>query len=214
VSLYVPAAFSEGDGAAVARLIDEHPFATLVTPVGGEVRVSHVPLLRVADATPNGTLIGHLARANPHWREAAGLPSIAVFHGPHAYVSPSWYEHPEAMVPTWNYATVHAHGIVEVVDDADEVLAMFDAMARRFEGAGTPLPRGRADGRKPDAMAGGIVAIRMRIARLDGKFKLSQNRTAADRRRVIDALARGPHPDAVATAAWMSAYAAPPADDR
>lgn len=212
LSLYTPQAFAVPDRALLSRLIHDHPFATLVTPGVPEPHVSHVPLLLLADCEPHGTLIGHFARANPHWRHVSGVESIAIFHGPHAYVSPSWYGEPEKMVPTWNYATAHAHGAIEVVTDAVAAQRILDALVRRFEdGRESPWRFAMAE-RERDALLSGIVAFRLRVRRLEGKFKLSQNRTPADRRRVIAALAQQDHPDAQATAAWMRNFA-PPGED-
>ena len=97
--------------------------------------ISHVPLLLVPGCEPHGTLLGHVARANPHWEALRGVESIAVFHGPHAYVSPSWYTEPAAAVPTWNYAAIHAHGVAELIEDEAETRAVLDALVHRFEGS-------------------------------------------------------------------------------
>ena len=111
-----------------------------------------------------------------------GVESVAIFHGPHAYVSPSWYEHPERMVPTWNYAAVHAHGALELIDDAVETRRVLDALVQRFEHARDAPWQFRMAERQRDAMVGAIVAFRMRIKRIEGKFKLSQNRGAGRHR--------------------------------
>ena len=166
----------------------EHSFATLITPASPEPMVSHLPLLLIPGCEPHGTLLGHFARANPHWQHAREAESIAVFHGPHAYVSPSWYGEPERMVPTWNYATVHAHGTLEIVDDAVEAQGIIDALVQRFEGARAQPWKFQRDERERDALMGAIVPFRMRIQRIDAKFKLSQNRSRDDRARVIAAL--------------------------
>lgn len=209
MTLYIPGHFGAGDRSAVARLIHDHPFATLMTPVAPEPLLTHLPLVLVADREPYGTLLGHFARTNPHAQGAATAESIAIFHGPHAYVSPSWYARPAAAVPTWNYAIAHAHGTVEFARDAAETRAILDAMIHRFE-ASRPLPWQPAlSSRELDALVGAIVAFRIRVRRVDAKFKLSQNRSPEDRRRVAAALAAESHPDANATAAWMRAYAAP-----
>jgi transcriptional regulator len=210
LSLYTPSAFAVPERAALSRLIHDHPFATLVTPGESEPFVTHLPLLLVADCEPHGTLIGHFARANPHWRNADGVESVAIFHGPHAYVSPSWYGEPAKMVPTWNYAAAHAHGVVEPVADPVAAMRILDVLVQRFEGGRKSPWQFAMAGRERDALVGGIVAFRLRVRRLEGKFKLSQNRSAADRRRVIEALEADPHPDSAATAAWMSAFAPPP----
>ena len=200
--------------AAIARLVHDHPFAVLVTPASPEPWISHVPLLLVAGCEPHGMLIGHVARANPHWRHANGVESIAVFHGPHAYVSPSWYREPAQAVPTWNFIAVHAHGMLEIVESPTEARGVLDALVQRFEG-GRPAPWTFAMPEKQrDALVGAIVAFKMRIKRLDAKFKLSQNRSRDDRLRVIAALKSEDYPDARATATWMQTYAKPePAAD-
>lgn len=209
MSLYVPSSFEPGDRAAAARLVHDHPFATLVTPADPEPLISHVPLLLQPTSEPHGTLVGHVARANPHWRAAPGVESIAVFHGPHAYVSPSWYADPAAMVPTWNYATVHAHGPLEIIDDAAEARGVLEALVHRFESdRESPWSLAMPEA-KLASLVGAIVAFRIRIRRLDVKFKLSQNRTRDDRSRVIRALDASGDADALATARWMRAYADP-----
>ena len=209
MSLYVPRSFEPAERAAAARLIHDHPFATLLTPGDAEPHISHVPLLMQPSCEPHGTLIGHVARANPHWERFARAESIAVFHGPHAYVSPSWYAEPATMVPTWNYATVHAHGAIDVVDDAAEARRILEALVHRFEaGRETPWELAMPEARV-DALVGAIVAFRMRIRRIDAKFKLSQNRSRDDRSRVIAALGTQGDPESAATARWMRAYADP-----
>jgi transcriptional regulator len=209
MSLYTPPQFAADDRSAVARLMHDHPFATLVTPAAAEPIVSHLPLLLLPGCEPHGTLIGHFARANPHWRRAMNGESIAIFHGPHAYVSPTWYGQPERMVPTWNYAAVHAHGRLEIVEDPGDTQGIMDSLVQRFEAARTPPWQFRREERERDALMGAIVAFRMRIRRVDAKFKLSQNRSADDRARVIGGLDADGHPDAAATAAWMRLYANP-----
>jgi len=213
MSLYTPSLFDARDRAAVARLMHDHPFATLVTPTSPEPRVSHVPLLLVSDCEPHGTLIGHVARANPHWQSSRDAESIAIFHGPHAYVSPSWYGEPAKAVPTWNYATVHAHGVLEIIEDPVETRGVLDALIQRFESGRESPWQFAMPARERDALVSAIVAFRLRIKRIDAKFKLSQNRPAADRARVIAALDAEPYADAHATAAWMRSYAPPSAPD-
>jgi len=207
VSVYQPALFVARDGAAMERAIREHPFATLITACAPEPQISHLPLLLHWSPGPKGELVGHMARANPHWRQFGDGPTLAVFHAPHAYVSPSWYGEPEKAVPTWNYAVVHVHGRMELVEDRAGTMAILDAMVDRFE-AGRPAPwRLQLKGAQLDAMVGAIVAFRMVIERVDTKLKLSQNRSAVDRQRVVAALREEQHADASATADWMQHYA-------
>ena len=204
MSLYTPRAFAPVDG-AVARLIEDHPFATLLTPGDPEPAVSHLPLQYRADGE-RGTLLGHMARANPHWQRFAGTPSIAIFHGPHTYVSPSWYAEPATAVPTWNYAVAHVHGRVELMNGT-ETRALLDEMIQRYEGA-RPAPwRLQLEGRPLAAMLDAIVGFRLVVERVDAKLKLSQNRSAEDRDRVIAALRAEGGRDALDTADWMDRYA-------
>jgi transcriptional regulator len=207
VSVYLPSWFATGDADAMARLVGDYPFATLITAAGGEPQISHLPLLHHGDPRPHGCLIGHVARANPHWRLLAEHPSVAVFQGPHAYVSPSWYTEPAAMVPTWNYAVVHVRGSVEIVDDRDEKLSTVKELTARFESGRAAPWHLQLEGARLDAMLGAIVAFRMTITGIDAKFKLSQNRSAADRDRVIAGLQAENHAEASATAAWMVEHA-------
>ena len=207
MSIYTPRAFATDDGAAVAHLIRDFPFATLITPGDPEPFVSHVPLQYDASLGPKGTLLGHMARANPHWRHFGAEASIAIFHGPHAYVSPSWYAEPASAVPTWNYAIAHVYGRVEVMADAAETRALLDAMIRRYEGGRGEPWQLQLEGRPLAAMLDAIVGFRLTIERIDGKLKLSQNRSAGDRERVIAALRGEGYADAAATAEWMERYA-------
>lgn len=207
MSVYLPPSFAVRDGESVARLIEEYPFATLITAGGDEPHLSHLPLLHRADPAPHGSLIGHMARANPHWQRFADGPTLAVFHGPHAYVSPSWYVDPAAMVPTWNYVVAHVRGSVVPLSDRTETLDILGQMTARFE-SGRPRPwRLQLEGLRLEAMVGAIVAFRMTIERVDAKFKLSQNRSVEDRERVIAALLEEGSTEASATAEWMIGHA-------
>ncbi len=133
MTLYIPGHFAPRDRSSVARLLHEHPFATLVTPSAGEPFITHLPLIHIADCEPHGTLHGHFARTNPHVEAAADGESLALFHGPHAYVTPSWYADPAGAVPTWNYAVAHAHGTITLARDHAETRAVLDLLVRRFE---------------------------------------------------------------------------------
>ncbi|CAG1006545.1 Protease synthase and sporulation protein PAI 2 [Burkholderiales bacterium] len=205
MSLYLPAAFACHDRAAIARLIAEHPLASLITSDGGELFVSHLPLLLVPDREPHGTLVGHLARANPHWQHFSTGRSLAIFQGPHHYVSPAWYVHPAAAVPTWNYAVVHCHGHPQTVEDQAEVDAILELSVRHFEDHQAQPWSPQLTSQELDALRRAIVAFRIPVQSVEAKFKLSQNRSTADQRRVTDALARSESQEARALAAWMSA---------
>ena len=207
MSIYTPRAFLAADAAAIARLLHEHPFATLITPGEAEPLVSHVPLQYRPAPGSKGVLLGHLARANPHGQHLAGRASVAVFHGPHAYVSPSWYANPAAAVPTWNYAVAHVHGVAEVMTDPGETRALLDELIDRYEGGREAPWRLQLEGRALGAMLEAIVGFRLAIERIEVKFKFSQNRSAEDRERVIAALRGENDAEAQATAEWMDRYA-------
>lgn len=203
MSVYVPGHFESRDRAMVARLVHDYAFATLITPGEPEPIVTHLPLLLVADCEPHGTLFGHFARANPHARSNHNVESVAIFHGPHAYVTPSWYADPGSAVPTWNYAVVHAHGVVELAQDPAETRAVLDLLIQRFEsGRAAPWQLG-LDPNRLVAMINAIVGFRIRVTRLEAKFKLSQNRSPEDQRRVAAGLAAEGCAEAQATAALM-----------
>jgi transcriptional regulator len=206
MTMYTPRQFAIEERAAIARLMHDHPFATLVTPGESEPHVSHLPLLFVPDCEPHGTLLGHMARANPHWQHAMGRPSLAIFQGPHAYVSPSWYAEPAKAVPTWNYTAVHASGTLEIVDDPVETRRILDVLVQRFEGTREVPWQFAMPVRERDALVAAIVAFRMRIHDCTAKFKLSQNRPPVDRVRVAEALDREGYADATAVARWMRDY--------
>jgi transcriptional regulator len=183
--MYLPDAFDERDEATLLQLIERFPFATLITPAPERLWISHVPLL-ARRAAHGVQLVGHLARANEHWRALRpDLTSTAIFHGPHAHVSPTWYEASPA-VPTWNYAVVHVSGGVTVHEDAPTKAAAIAELTRLYEGtrddAWTPE---RLPGDVAESLLGAIVAFEMVMQDVRGKFKLSQNRSVADRRGVI-----------------------------
>jgi transcriptional regulator len=184
--MYLPASFAETDPDALLDLIARYPFATVVTPApGGELSISHVPLL--ARRRERGVVLaGHFARANNHWKAfAGGAPSTAIFHGPHAYVSPTWYVTTPA-VPTWNYVAVHAAGPVSLVEDPTSLAEMVREIAERFEGRGASA--WHPDGAPPDFLAtqlAAIVGFELVVERWEGKVKMNQNRGAEDRARVI-----------------------------
>ena len=206
MSIYTPRAFVPADDAAVAQLLREHPFATLITPGDAEPLISHVPLQYRPVPGSKGVLLGHLARANPHGQHFAGRASVAIFHGPHAYVSPSSYGDPANAVPTWNYAVAHVHGQAELIGPA-ETRALLDELVQRYEGSRDQPWHLQLTGRPLAAMLEAIVGFRLTIERIDAKLKLSQNRGVDDRERVITALRSEHYADALATAEWMERYA-------
>jgi transcriptional regulator len=204
--VYVPRHFAETDPERLRALMGAPPFATLVSLVGGELFATHVPLVLDPERGPLGTLVGHVAAENRH-AEAfdARTPSLAIFSGPHAYVSPRWYAPGVPHVPSWNYVAVHATGPLVRIDGEDRVLAILARSAAEFE----PAVGGWTPGSVPAEYLGKlwtrIVAFEMPIERLEGKRKLSQNMPRPDRRGVIEALAKADGDDARAVAAEMEA---------
>ena len=128
---------------------------------------------------------------------------MAIFHGPHAYVSPSWYADPAGAVPTWNYAVAHAHGTIELAQDGAETRAIVDLLIQRFESDRAAPWRLALDPQRLRAMVDAIIGFRLKVRRVDAKLKLSQNRSVEDRNRVAAALDAEGYADAAATAAWM-----------
>ena len=189
--MYQPRHFEQQDPATLHALMREHPLATLVSLTDDGLTADHIPLLYDAADGEHGTLVGHVARANPLWKLAAGTPVMAVFGGHQAYVSPSWYPDKATthkVVPTWNYAVVHAHGALHAVEDAGWLHALLSRLSATHEAA-MPQPWSVSDA-PPEfvqQMLRAIVGIRIPVARLVGKWKLSQNKPAAD----IEALAGG-----------------------
>ena len=186
--MYVPKAFREDDVARLHGFIRAWSFALLVTDVDGVPGATHLPFVLDTAAGPQGRLIGHVARANPHWQAFDGTrQALAVFGGPHAYVSPTWYATSPA-VPTWNYAAIHAYGRPRILEGPE---AARDAVTRLVD---VHDPAWRLADQPAEFIAGmlrGIVAFEMPIARLEGKLKLSQNRPAADRPGVVQKLRAG-----------------------
>jgi transcriptional regulator len=184
--LYIPEYHRVEDPAVVLAFMTAHPFAVLVSTSGGVPFATHIPML-VRERGGKTVIIGHMAKANPQWKLLQQEPeSLAIFHGPHAYISPSLYEDPES-VPTWNYAAVHAYGRATVFSETERLKEILIETIRAFDAAyferWPALPeeyRGR--------MLNHIIGFEIVVERLEGKFKLSQNRSRRDRANVIDSL--------------------------
>jgi transcriptional regulator len=191
--VYVPAHFKEDRLDVLHEFIRTSRLATFVSMTADGMIASHAPLMLDPDPAPHGTLIGHLAKANPHARAAdPTVQTLVIFQGPDGYITPSYYaakkEHGK-VVPTWNYTAVHAYGTLEVFDDPARLLEVVTRLTNRYE---TPRPQPWAVADAPDdfvqGMLRGIVGIALPIARLEGKVKMSQNRPAADQTGVITGL--------------------------
>ena len=191
--MYIPPLFKEDRIEVLHAAIRAAGLATLVTLREDGLIASHVPMLLDAEPAPYGTLLGHVARPNAQARSAVpGVQALAIFHGPDAYITPSWYATKREngkVVPTWNYVAIHAYGPVEFFDDRERLRAVVTRLTERFEApraepwAVTDAPADFIDG-----MLKGIVGFALPIARLEGKWKMSQNRPPADRAGVVAGL--------------------------
>ena len=188
--MYLPAHFTEQDVAKIAAVIRANSFATLVTFDGAQPFASHVPLVLQPARGPRGALIGHVARANPQWRHFSdGREVLAIFAGPHAYISPSWYSTP-LMVPTWNYVAVHVYGLPRLVEDTAGFEEILRLTVNEFE-SGQPKPwREALPAEVKVAMMKAIVGFEIEITRVEAKFKLSQNRKPEDIAGAVAALSQ------------------------
>ncbi len=208
--MYVPPSFARTDPDELFAFAAAHSFALLVSTRDGGPFASHLPLLLDRAAGPHGTLVGHMARANPQWRDLDGGPVLAVFSGPHAYVSPAWYG-ADGVVPTWNYAAVHATGTFRVVDDPAALVGIVADAVAAYE-SGRPEPwRLDAGAEYVRRLTAGIVGFRVEVERWEGKWKLSQNQPAERREKVAAALEASDDPGARAVARLMRADAGRPA---
>ncbi len=193
--MYLPPEFREERVPVLHEAIRQAALGTLVTLGEGGLEASHVPMLIDPEPAPYGTLIGHIARANPQWRRpTAGVQALAMFLGPDAYISPAWYatkRQTGKVVPTWNYVAIHAYGELRFFEDAERLLRLVTRLTETHE-AGRPEPWAVSDAPEEfiRAQLKGIVGFELPIVRLEGKWKMSQNRRAEDRTGAIEGLRR------------------------
>jgi transcriptional regulator len=201
--MYLPRSFQEQDSERLLGLMRRFSFATLVTAQDGVPFASHLPFLVEPGAEGPGRLLSHMARPNPQWRAfAEDRDVLVIFQGPHTYVSPSWYV-TEPNVPTWNYAVVHAYGRPRVIEEPSESLRILRELVSTYEsGFEKPWSMERV-GDYAQRLLPGIVAFEIRLSRLEGKFKLNQNRAPEDRRAVMEQLEKSGDPEQRAVGALM-----------
>jgi transcriptional regulator len=192
--MYNPAHFVEDRIPVLHELIRSHPLATLVTVTAAGLVANHIPMEIGPGDSAFGTLRGHVSRANPLWQTAQTGDALAIFQGPQGYVTPAWYaakaEHGR-VVPTWNYAVVHAHGPLRAIDDPEWLRAFVERLTDAHE-QGRPQPWHVSDAPEEfiQRQVQGIVGLELPITRLEGKWKMSQNRNAEDRAGVVQGLRR------------------------
>jgi transcriptional regulator len=208
--MYAPGPFQETRTDVLLEAIRSSQLATLVTPAEGELHITHAPMIAAMGTSGDLRLEAHLARGNPHHRAlATQTRSVAIFHGPQAYVSPGWYaskaEHGK-VVPTWNYIVVHAHGVLEAIDDAVWLEDQTRRLTDRNEG-GRARPWSVDDAPRDyfDSMLRGIVGVRLTVSKLEGVWKLQQHRSDADRAGLIAGYASEADPAARKVGEIMSA---------
>jgi transcriptional regulator len=219
--MYLPRHFEEARAEVLHELIVAHPLATLVTLTSHGLEANPIPLHLRHEGGAFGTLVGHVARANPMWTQFdPSVEALAVFHGPQAYITPSWYatkRQTGKVVPTWNYVIVQARGPLRIRDDADWVRELLHALTARHEAA-RPAPWSVDDAPRDytEALMRSVVGIEIPITRLTGKWKVSQNQPAANRAGVVAGLVDDGTPDAAAMAELVQHHgphvAARPAD--
>lgn len=193
--MYLPRHFEETDVKMLHQLVRAHPFGALVTLAASGLEANHVPFLLQADPPPYGTLHAHIARANPLWHDfARDVQALVIFQGPQTFVSPSWYpskKETTKVVPTWNYAVVHARGHIRVIEDPAWLRAHVEGLTNRHE-AERPAPWKVTDAPVDyiEKMIAAIVGLEIPVSQLVGKWKVSQNRLPRDREGVIEGLKR------------------------
>jgi len=208
--MYIPPQFKQPSVAAMHELMRNRPLATLVTVAADGVNANHIPLYLTELPLPYGVLRGHVARSNPVWRDFDATQDVlAIFHGPDAYISPTWYatkQETGKVVPTWNYTAVHAYGALRIVEDAIWIRAQLEALTDQNEaGFSEPWAVADAPGDFTDKLLESIVGIEIAITRLDGKWKVSQNQSLQNRVGVVQGLKASGEREAAAMAALVHA---------
>jgi transcriptional regulator len=201
--VYIPQHFKQTNSERISALIESNAFGNLITAPDGVPFVSHLPFILDPSAGSKGRLLCHMARANPQWQHfSSGHEVLAVFQGPHAYVSPSWYSSPG--VPTWNYAVVHLRGIPRLIESAPELEALVERLTHIYESQMPNACKRYLSGGQHKKLLLAIVGVEIEITDIQAKFKLSQNRSREDQQNVIEKLDESSNQTDVALAALMS----------
>ncbi len=202
--MYVPASFREDSPDKLHEFIKTYSFGTLFSGSEGDFKASHLPFLLEEKAGGRGKLTGHMAKANDHWQSLAGKEVLVVFQGPHAYISPAWYEEPDT-VPTWNYVAAHVYGEYAPVTGEEKLKEILGRTVGFYEGGmSKPWDMGSLSGPFLEKMLNAIVGFEIEIRRIEGKWKLSQNHPEARRQKVVRALEKLGKPNALEIAKLMA----------
>lgn len=195
--MYIPPLNRMDDQDEILRVLEQESFGVLISQNGEDFHATHLPMLTAFEGDQL-TLVGHMARANPQWRNLAGRPVLAVFSGPHTYISPTWYETLD--VPTWNYVAVHVHGIYEPME-GEEFWQALRHMVAHYEPTSPLLAVMEETPYKGQMKA--IVGFKIKVTKLEGKKKISQNRPPSTRARVVEALRQRSDENSHRIADWM-----------
>lgn len=182
--MYIPGAFKMKDISEMIEVIQENSFATLFSTHEGMPYATHLPLL-LNDT--KDCLIGHFAKGNPQWKDIGNQKVLAIFHGPHCYISPSWYETNQA-VPTWNYVAVHVYGEIELIEHDDELINSFNNMIKKYEQPTSIYSLTQVDEQLVSNLNKGVQGFKLKILSMEGKKKLSQNHSNDRQQLVIQKL--------------------------
>jgi transcriptional regulator len=213
--MYTPKHFEQPRTEVLHELMRARPLATLITLTSNGLNANHIPLHLIDTPEPFGTLRGHVAHANPLWNDfEKDVEVLAIFHGPDSYITPSWYatkQETGKVVPTWNYAVVHAYGMLRIIDDASWIRTQLETLTAQNE-ANFAKPWSVADAPHEftEKLIGAIVGVEIVITKLTGKWKVSQNQPAQNQASVIEGLNNSELRDAVAMAALVAADAKNP----
>lgn len=202
--MYIPEHFKETNPERISALIKDNSFGTLITvPNDGVPFVSHLPFLYEYSADLNGKLLGHMAKTNPQWQHfLSGSEVLVIFQGPHAYISPSWYSSPG--VPTWNYAVVHLRGKARLIEDKPELKTLLEQLTQVHESQRPNPWKPKFTDERSSKLLDMIVGFEIEITDIQGKFKLSQNRSLEDQQRIIKELNQSNNQNESAIAKLMS----------
>lgn len=182
--MYIPSHFKMIDESIAYEMMKEHSFATLISQHNGMPLATHLPLILKKD---NTYLYGHFARTNPQWNDIKNQTVLVIFHGPHCYISPSWYETNKS-VPTWNYVTVHVYGEVELIEDEHELMDSLHDMVLKYEAPDSSYKLQDVDEEFLTSMTKGIQGFKIKVNKVEGKAKLSQNHSLQRQKLVINQL--------------------------